>query len=356
MKKFKKLSLLIGMLAVLSLTVTGCFGGTTRPLGWSGVSVDDGNLYFVTRDGRLFSLNAQNGTTLWQSTLEKAQGAYGSPLVVDDTVYVVGYSGKVFASNTAGTLKWTYPTDNKLPSAVATGLAYYDGLIYYGSDDGMLYALDAATGAKAWEFETGEKIWATPVAVDGVIYFGSFDKNFYAVDAASGLQLWTFQGDGVFTASAVVVGDKVIIGSLDRNLYALDRADGSEIWSLTGEKWFWTSVVVDDGTVYAPNTDGKIYAVNLANGALQQEYEFSAAISAKPVLVNDKLVIVTQDGIVNILDTGNGQITKITELDTTVRAPLAVDGDVVFVHSQTNETIYAINTVTGSQIWFYDVQ
>jgi outer membrane protein assembly factor BamB len=349
---FKKTVTVTIMLVALALITTGCFGGTTRPLGWSGVTIDGDNLYFVTREGTLFALNSQNGIPVWQNSLEGAQGAYGSPLVVDDTIYVVGYSGKVYALNTAGTLKWTYPFDNKLPSAVA----YHDGLIIYGSDDGNLYAHDAGTGARNWEFSTGAKIWATPVVADGVIYFGSFDKHFYAVEAETGQQLWSFKADGVFTAPAVVEGDTVIIGSLDRNLYAIDRNTGKERWSLSGDRWFWTSVVVSEGTVFAPNTDSTLYAVNLASGSLEANYEFTAPLSAAPVLINGKLVIAAQDGTVSLLDIGSGQITRITDLGTTVRAPLAVSGDVVFVHSQTNETIYALNTATGSQIWFYDVQ
>ncbi|MGI2335292.1 MAG: PQQ-binding-like beta-propeller repeat protein [Dehalogenimonas sp.] len=352
----KRLLPLMSMLVAIALLATGCFGGGTRPLGWSGVTADGDDLYFVTRDGTLFSINAGNGNTVWQNALEKAQGAYASPLVVDDTIFVSTYSGKIYALNTAGTLKWVYPTDNKLPSSVVSGLAYSDGLIYYGSDDGNVYALNANSGLKEWEFKTGDKIWATPVIGDGVLYVGSFDNTFYALSTENGNELWSFKAEGVFTGAAKIIGDTIVVGSLDRQLYAIDKNTGSKIWSFKGDRWFWTAPIILDGEVYAPNTDGTIYVIDLASGSLNNKYEMTAPISSTPIINGSNIVVAAQDGVISLIETSTGQVSVLAELNTTVRAPLASQGDIVFVHSQTNETIYALNGVTGAQIWLHSVQ
>jgi outer membrane protein assembly factor BamB len=54
-------------------------------------------------------------------------------------------------------------------------------LIYCGSPDGKLYAIDAKTGDKAWEFTTGGPIDSSPWPADGVIYVGSDDGHIYAL-------------------------------------------------------------------------------------------------------------------------------------------------------------------------------
>ncbi|MFJ9597987.1 PQQ-binding-like beta-propeller repeat protein, partial [Streptomyces virginiae] len=61
------------------------------------------------------------------------------------------------------------------------------GIVYIGSSDGKVYALDAATGTPRWAHTTAGAVWSSsPAVVDGIIYIGSNDKKVYALDAATG--------------------------------------------------------------------------------------------------------------------------------------------------------------------------
>ncbi len=55
------------------------------------------------------------------------------------------------------------------------------GLVYFGSNDTYLYALDAGSGALKWKFQTGNYVTSSPAVSDGVIYFGSCDYYIYAL-------------------------------------------------------------------------------------------------------------------------------------------------------------------------------
>ena len=46
-------------------------------------------------------------------------------------------------------------------------------MVYFGSGDGNVYALSAATGAKLWNFATGAAIFPSPAVANGVVYIGS---------------------------------------------------------------------------------------------------------------------------------------------------------------------------------------
>ncbi len=51
-----------------------------------------------------------------------------------------------------------------------------------GSTDFNLYALDAHTGEKMWTFKTGRSVHSSPAVSDGVVYVGSFDNTLYALE------------------------------------------------------------------------------------------------------------------------------------------------------------------------------
>jgi FOG: WD40-like repeat len=69
-----------------------------------------------------------------------------------------------------------------------------NGVVYFGSGDGNLYALESDTCDLRWKFKTGDVVHASPALADGVLFFGSWDSYFYAVDAATGKEKWRFHG------------------------------------------------------------------------------------------------------------------------------------------------------------------
>jgi eukaryotic-like serine/threonine-protein kinase len=358
LRTLSKLAILLALVVMLVTTTTGCFNSKSRPLGWSGVSVSGNNLYFGTHTGTLVSLNKDTGVVQWQTALANAQGIYGSPLVVGDTIYVTTYGGRIFAVNSSGVLKWTSPTTDevKSPDPIISGLAYANGKVYFVSTDKNTYALDATTGKQVWKYATGDKIWDSPVVDNGIVFVGSFDNTFYALSADDGHQLWKFKADGVFMASPVLSGNNIIVGSLDRNLYALNKTTGAEVWRFTGQKWFWASPALVGGKVYAPNTDGKVYLLDGSTGNKISEFDLSGSMASSPALAGDQIVVATESGIVSAIGTVTQQVRQLSDVANTLRAPVTSSGEVVYLHSQTNETVYALNAVTGTALWQYRVQ
>ena len=61
-----------------------------------------------------------------------------------------------------------------------------------GSDDNNIYALNATTGAKLWNYTTGGGVDSSPAVANGVVYVGSDDNNTYALNATTGAKLWNY--------------------------------------------------------------------------------------------------------------------------------------------------------------------
>jgi len=64
--------------------------------------------------------------------------------------------------------------------------------VFVGSGDHHVYALDAATGALAWKFETGDVVHTSPAVVDGVVYLGRWDRNMFAPHPSPGAVVLEF--------------------------------------------------------------------------------------------------------------------------------------------------------------------
>jgi hypothetical protein len=62
-----------------------------------------------------------------------------------------------------------------------------NGVVYVGSNDGKVFALNASTGAELWNFTTGGVVFNGPAVANGVVYVGSGDNNLYAFGLRGGL-------------------------------------------------------------------------------------------------------------------------------------------------------------------------
>ena len=71
-------------------------------------------------------------------------------------------------------LKWSYtPAGGRSSPAVA------NGVVYVGSDDNNVYALNARTGAKLWSYASGNAVDSAPSVANGVVYVSSEDVKVY---------------------------------------------------------------------------------------------------------------------------------------------------------------------------------
>jgi outer membrane protein assembly factor BamB len=67
-----------------------------------------------------------------------------------------------------------------------------EGVVYVGSDDRNLYALDASTGAKLWSHTIDAGVGSSPAVSNGVVYIGGDYGNVYALNAKTGAELWRY--------------------------------------------------------------------------------------------------------------------------------------------------------------------
>jgi outer membrane protein assembly factor BamB len=280
---------------------------------------------------------------------------YSSPAVSGGVVYFGSDDKKVYAVDaTTGALKWTYTTGDLVRSSPAV----VNGMVYIGSDDNKVYALNASTGAKVWSYATGDDVeLSSPLVANGKVYVGSLDGSVYALDQNTGAKLWsvnTWAARGSFS----IAGSTVYVGSDKSTLYALDANNGSTKWTATTGDRIKNTPTVADGTVYTGADDGHVYAWDADTGALKWNVDLSSQcgiVRSTPTVYNGNVYVVTaetcpMDAHFYALDANTGaQICNHGLADYATSSVSVVDG-VGFVGSYSHQ-LYAFDTSDCTKVW-----
>jgi nitrite reductase/ring-hydroxylating ferredoxin subunit len=216
-----------------------------------------------------------------------------SPTVVDSVVYVGSGDNNVYAIDAqSGHKKWAFQTGDYVESSPTVA----NGMVYIGSDDNNVYAIDAQSGHKKWAFQTGMGVFSSPRVVDGIVYVGSDDHNVYAIDAQSGHKKWAFQTGGPVLSLPVVVAGVVYVGSDDHNVYAIDAQSGHKKWAFQTGKRVFSSPTVVDGVLYAGSDDNNIYAIDAQSGLKKWAFQTGKGVFSSPIVVDGVLYAGSDDG------------------------------------------------------------
>ncbi|WP_020557243.1 PQQ-binding-like beta-propeller repeat protein [Embleya scabrispora] len=274
-----------------------------------------------------------------------------SPAVVDGVVYIGSHDKNVYALDAAtGTKKWAYTTGH----VVGSSPAVVNGVVYVGSRDKNVYALDAATGTKKWGYATGAEVDSSPVVVDGVVYIGCRNKNVYALDAATGAKKWAYATGAEISSVPAAADGVVYVGSVDMNVYALDAATGTKKWAYATGAEVFSSPVVVDRVVYVGSADKNVYALDAATGTKKWAYATGDKVASSPVVVGGAVYVGSADKNVYALDAATGAKKWAYTTGGIVWQSPAVVGGVVYVPSN-DKNVYALDAATGAKKWAYSI-
>ncbi len=333
----------------------------------SSPAVADGTVYVGGPDKKLHALNATDGTEQW--TVE-SRNRFGSPTVVDGTVYAVdrntgGGPFGLYAVNAAdGTERWTLELSGGLfrgtTPAVVGGTVFLARQVGSTGMTGILTAVNAADGTEQWTVEgSGVAAGGSLTVADGTVYVPSQAQGVTAYDGADGTEQWSFSPgeEALLVPAPVPVFDGTVYVGTENGLTSVDAADGSTQWSVTlsteGEHSGTTrptySPAVSDQAVYVPTRQG-VFALSRDDGS-QRWLSGPPVQDSAPVVVGETVYVGGDDGSVYALNTADGSTRWSFEIgrnaaDEGVRSTPAVAGGTVYVGGP-DARLYAL-TVEGT--------
>ncbi|OGU25674.1 MAG: hypothetical protein A2X66_09190 [Ignavibacteria bacterium GWA2_54_16] len=269
-------------------------------------------------------------------------------------------------------VKFVFKTGGPIRSSAALA----QGVLFFGSGDGCLYAVEASTGKERWRFKTGGAVHSSPAVMDGVVYFTSRDGGLYALDRAKGRLVWKHQMGGdlpyangfdYYLSSPTMAGAILYVGGGDGNLYAIDTRTRKIVWEYTAGSRIRGTPAVDENAVFVGTMDGYLLAIDKKKGSLLWKfatlgstlkiedfgYDRTALVSS-PSLANGIVTVGCRDGFLYAVDaaTGKQKWSNNHEISWVLSTP-AIDDGKVFVGSSDAQFFQAVDQASGQEIWRY---
>lgn len=239
---------------------------------------DNGTVIFGTFDGRVISLDMDNGTTLWEKTPYKDTGGPNN--------------GK--------------PWYNQKFAWHLSPPSIYSGKVYIGTFLPSFYAI-----FRPWAY-TSDYSWPT-IGNDATNYWVGRDGYFYALDQDDGSILWTWdpRGCGVTNVPPVQNG-KVFIEADTATDYhygqfaAVDADTGDELWQFgTIPLAQGGSQAISGNTIFTPGGDGALWALDVNTAQVQWTYHAGFNVRGHTALCSSPAVDETNGWVIGIADTGH---------------------------------------------------
>ncbi len=249
-------------------------------------------------------------------------------------------------------LRWTFQAKDSIESSAAI----FSGVVYFGSMDGSLYAVDLATGKQRWRYATSGPVQeSSPCVHNGLVYIGDLNGILHAVDALSGKARWTFKAASEIKSSPNVFHARVYFGSYDQNLYCLSAQTGALIWKYTTEGPVHCTPAIDKTHVYISGCDEMFRAISLVSGKQAYAMQLGAYTGASAALRDGRAYVGTFGNEVLGIDLLRRR-TEWTYVHPTRSFPFyssaAVTEDRVVLGGR-DKLVHCLERSTGKELWTF---
>jgi len=302
---------------------------------------------------------------------------------------------------------WTFGARNLLefPPAIAYGR------LFFTNNSGAMFAVNAKTGKRAWRFESGRCVaaspavsghtvfqsflnrppcnstrppgrlegeviafatgfgkirWRTrlgptessPLVANGRVYVGDWRGRVYALDERNGRVRWTFQAEGRIKSALTLAGNRLYVGTYDGYLYALNATTGRQIWRarsqdrLGGRGQFYSTPAAAYGRVYVGSTDGKLYSFGATSGKLRWSQGTGDYVYSSPAVWRRKVYVGSYSGRMTAFDAATGDTIWEFDAKGEISGSPTILNRVLYFSTLTERT-FALDARNGKLLWTF---
>jgi FOG: WD40-like repeat len=215
---------------------------------------------FGSHDGLLYCHEAATGKLIWKTETKGPVNA--TPCLSEKYTFTTGCDQPILRVMDVETGQQV--SEIPLGSLLIASPAIWDDILYFGTGDGIVYALDWKKKSIVWQFSIpgrDQQMASSPALTEELLVIGSRDKHVYCLERGTGTLKWSFKTRAKVDSSPVIAGDRVYFGSADRTVYGLDLKTGEPVWKTGVERSVTGSPAIAQGclVIGTDSAKGKIF-------------------------------------------------------------------------------------------------
>ncbi len=283
-----------------------------------GVSYEAGKVYATNGIGEVKALNAETGEVIWKVT--PAGPLRGSPTIAFGQLFVMTQDNQIISLNlTDGSLVW-----DESGSTTQSGVF---GVAAPAAGQGTVIAGYSSGELSAYRYENGRTLWsdalartnisttvgsitdidADPIIDSGRVYALGQGGRMAAYELVTGQRIWELNLAGISTPA--IAGEWIFTLTDDGRLLAIARSSGKVRWitQLQGyrdekkkkDPIFWTGPVLAGGQLWVASSRGEVWKVSTGEGSAAFFADVGQPVSLPPIVADGHLYLLDDSGTIH---------------------------------------------------------
>jgi outer membrane protein assembly factor BamB len=279
----------------------------------AGPGIGDKSVILASSNAEVVAFSIETGEELWVTSVSSE--VLANPVVANNSVIIRTTDGKMIALNEDdGSHLWTFERSVPALSIRGTGSPIVvENNVIAGYANGKLLALRLGDGKSVWEttlaiprgrseVERLVDLDVNPIETDGVVYISSYQAGTSAVLELDGDVLW--RNEDVSSYSGLSYDWRYLyISDTRSHVWQMDQRNGASLWKQ--DELFnraLTAPVAYDDYVVVGDFEGYLHWLAVSDGRQLGRIKVAeAAITAKPVVVENTIYVYSQDGVLAAL-------------------------------------------------------
>jgi len=327
-----------------------------------------GKVYSASRGGDVTAFELSSGKQLWSvdlSNVDNSRGFFdnkqsallsGGPIAGMNQLFIGSENGLVYALNAeTGALNWK----EKVKGEVIAAPAIDSGILVVNTASGIIKAFNASSGEEVWQVEQEVPALSLrgisrPVIASGGVLVGSPNGELAVYLLDKGQQGWTVPvGEATgstelervidIDSAPLIFGDKIYTISSRGNLTAVDLRTGQVLWKRQYSSYRQLSI--KGNSLFVTDIKGHVYAIDRNTGIERwSQLALTNRGVTGPAVLNNYIVVGDLEGYLHWLDQNSGEIVARHQVDSSgIHATPTVSNEILYTQSR-NGDLQAIKT------------
>lgn len=189
--------------------------------------LQNGNIYVLADFGMLYKFNI-NGVLLWHRDLHT--NFFSDPAADEKNLYGLSLDGNLFSVNLeTGDIIYK----KKIAAGFQSGISLKNQNLFFGDEDGNMFSVNKNNGKINWKYNTKFKIKAIPSFDKSSVYIGNLNGDLYSFNIHEGNLNWILKTEGLINTTPIIFKNMLVQPNLKKQVDLVDKLNGKIIESIS---------------------------------------------------------------------------------------------------------------------------